>query len=132
MSHPARGAWIETLVGAMVFLRLLRRTPPGVRGLKQKAVIVIPLRVRSHPARGAWIETAVTQLFDTIRGSHPARGAWIETLHPITSKPANLCRTPPGVRGLKRPHLSRVVGLTGSHPARGAWIETAIFAKYYI
>ena len=36
MSHPARGAWIETMVE-----------------------YIEPERAMSHPARGAWIETAL-------------------------------------------------------------------------
>ena len=34
MSHPARGAWIETCKTPKTLLSGKRRTPPGVRGLK--------------------------------------------------------------------------------------------------
>ena len=35
LSHPARGAWIETTEVQRQMAKLTGRTPPGVRGLKQ-------------------------------------------------------------------------------------------------
>ena len=55
-SHPARGAWIETDL-AQPCLDIKGRTPPGVRGLKQVWHEQRADRIESHPARGAWIET---------------------------------------------------------------------------
>lgn len=57
----------------------MRRTPPGVRGLK-------------HPGTG---------VYRSSYKSHPARGAWIETPMKDSSPPKTYGRTPPGVRGLK-------------------------------
>ena len=34
MSHPARGAWIETIPHVNGVRDIKSRTPPGVRGLK--------------------------------------------------------------------------------------------------
>ncbi len=79
MSHPARGAWIETEQPATVWGRTPRRTPPGVRGLKLFVLQLLPYRKKSHPARGAWIETTTSTIFVSDTASHPARGAWIET-----------------------------------------------------
>ena len=36
----------------------------------------------------------------------------------------SVCRTPPGVRGLKHDSPDGYNLVTASHPARGAWIET--------
>ena len=57
----------------------MRRTPPGVRGLKW-------LVANRHAPKS---------------GSHPTRGAWIEILLSIELGGVSLSRTPPGVRGLK-------------------------------
>ena len=59
-------------------LRLARRTPQGVRGLKWMIRTQHHLLMESHPARGAWIEIAGTLKVYTPVVSHPARGAWIE------------------------------------------------------
>ena len=57
-SLPARGAWIETMIGIHT----------------QHAVM-------SLPARGAWIETNAFRITSHLYfGSLPARGAWIETI----------------------------------------------------
>ena len=56
-SHPARGAWIETRQPVLKSCRNYSRTPPGVRGLKLLQLLLYGRRRRSHPARGAWIET---------------------------------------------------------------------------
>ena len=56
-----------------------RRTPRGVRGLKQRESEVYAIKAMSHPARGAWIETPQCLLLPCYRLSHPAWGAWIET-----------------------------------------------------
>ena len=57
VSHPTRGAWIET----------------DLTNAEQKTM-------ESHPTRGAWIETNLPKLMKLVSGSHPTRGAWIETL----------------------------------------------------
>ena len=79
MSHPARGAWIETALVEMLKPGLRGRTPLGVRGLKLQGFPYLRRAVASHPARGAWIETSVLSVINAVQGSHPARGAWIET-----------------------------------------------------
>ena len=57
LSHPARGAWIETENTVSRSSLGESRTPPGVRGLKLAAITgTFPVQM-SHPARGAWIET---------------------------------------------------------------------------
>ena len=58
MSHPARGAWIETRPPMDRRLARARRTPRGVRGLKPPRSSWRAVRWASHPARGAWIETS--------------------------------------------------------------------------
>ena len=100
MSHPARGAWIETLNAHLQNLEEERRTPLGVRGLKQLIEQLDTMSTRSHPARGAWIETLPTPNKAPRAMSHPARGAWIETYTEQSSN-SRLRRTPLGVRGLK-------------------------------
>jgi len=102
LSHPARGAWIET-----------------VRSRSKCSAS------ESHPARGAWIETR-QQLVSrcAATASHPARGAWIETRLRTRSWTCRRSRTPHGVRGLKRHAPVLELDNLGSHPARGAWIET--------
>ena len=57
LSHPARGAWIETKTKKKMNKNEKCRTPPGVRGLKQIDKMQEQARMESHPARGAWIET---------------------------------------------------------------------------
>ena len=79
-SHSARSAWIETSISEVPGFQEHRRTPQGVRGLKQVNVVLASGRFRSHSARSAWIETVQS-------------GA--------TEKQA-LGRTPQGVRGLKQ------------------------------
>ena len=61
-SHPARGAWIETI---------------QTNGNLPKT--------QSHPARGAWIETILDHFPVPDDLSHPARGAWIETIYLLTA-----------------------------------------------
>ena len=46
MSHPTRGAWIETEEAEKAGLPALSRTPPGVRGLK----LVVSVRINGSPA----------------------------------------------------------------------------------
>ena len=57
LSHPVRGAWIETC-----WEECCR-----------------PYRAASHPVRGAWIETWSMNKYLCWSLSHPVRGAWIET-----------------------------------------------------
>ena len=84
MSHPTRGAWIET------------------SAVKQKEA-----PRRSHPTRGAWIETIIRLSKPSPTASHPTRGAWIET-RPASGAYYRRCgRTPPGVRALKRKVLTQ-------------------------
>ena len=152
MSHPARGAWIETALVEMLKPGLRGRTPLGVRGLKLQGFPYLRRAVASHPARGAWIETDGPSVDELRSLSHPARGAWIETPQEFPRCQQNSCRTPLGVRGLKRQNLSVVrlwpgrtpLGVRGlklrrlrcpvyqmqSHPARGAWIETDFEGNY--
>ena len=101
MSHPARGAWIETGRKQLILQSLLSRTPPGVRGLKRTQLPQAVVRTCRTPpgVRGLKHRYQVINL--RYKQSHPARGAWIET-EPGGSSPSRFGRTPPGVRGLKR------------------------------
>ena len=89
------------LLGGMVRLCGMCRTPHGVRGLKYTR----PPH-DSHDAR-----------------SHPTRGAWIEIGLPVLPPWLRWCRTPHGVRGLKLRNPSWSPTAWKSHPTRGAWIE---------
>ena len=40
VSHPARGAWIEIRKTWLIYGKIQRRTPQGVRGLKFFALIL--------------------------------------------------------------------------------------------
>ena len=60
-SRPARGAWVEIDLGGEVSAGNGGRAPQGARGLK----LLMPLDVfadveRSRPARGAWVEIGKT------------------------------------------------------------------------
>ena len=55
-------------------IRILRRTPRGVRGLKPKSKIVCGKIQKSHPARGAWIETRQSCTFSMICIVAPREG----------------------------------------------------------
>ena len=44
---------------------LIRRTPPGVRGLKYAVRREDLLSPESHPARGAWIEISIIHILAT-------------------------------------------------------------------
>ena len=77
-SHPARGAWIETLFFIKIKYISDSRTPPGVRGLKLGTLQSVSSKFRRTPpgVRGLKLILKVTMM-------HVGR------------------RTPPGVRGLK-------------------------------
>ena len=79
----------------------MRRTPRGVRGLKDLLAICSRERCSSHSARGAWIEGKVSTWWLESLKSHSARGAWIEGLHSSEGLASKIRRTPRGVRGLK-------------------------------
>ena len=102
VSHPGRGAWIETVVILNDGIRVVGRTPGGVRGLK-------------HVLNDALLKY-------TSRTPPGVRG-----LKPFSSSSRNRLfrRTPPGVRGLKLCIVYRKIINRMSHPARGAWIETS-------
>ena len=51
-SHPARGAWIEMVVGDFDALAEERRTPQGVRGLKLDAGGGVMERLTVAPRKG--------------------------------------------------------------------------------
>jgi len=57
MSHPSRGAWIETSNYRRIDISVTRRTLRGVRGLKLLRSSCFARVPQSHPSRGAWIET---------------------------------------------------------------------------
>ena len=50
-SHPTRGAWIEINSTYTINVNVARRTPPGVRGLKSRSLILFLAfyRVAPHP-----------------------------------------------------------------------------------
>ena len=125
MSHPARGAWIETHFALEAHHLLGGRTPRGVRGLKRLLTLFYCFALLSHPARGAWIETLPVRASADPPVRRTPRG--VRGLKPFCfySPPsASRSRTPRGVRGLKPlVHHSPPVSQR-SHPARGAWIET--------
>ena len=97
MSHPARGAWIETSGVGLIAWVISRRTPRGVRGLKHLNIEHAQKRMKSHPARGAWIETIR-------RIGHPS----------LRSR-----RTPRGVRGLKPDRIGSSFGKFAVAPRAG-------------
>ena len=105
VSHPARGAWIETISVIPEFMEKVGRTPPGVRGLKHFPLHRLYYLVSRTPpgVRGLKHERGRDAVFS--KASHPARGAWIETLRTRWTRIALCSRTPPG----------------------GAWIETFIW-----
>ena len=105
-SHPARGAWIETLVSIIGMGIAARRTPRGVRGLKRLCLMTCFTFDLSHPARGAWIETVLQVGVYSQERSRTPRG--VRGLKLPMIKPQSIGgyrRTPRGVRGLK--HDSR-------------------------
>ena len=78
-SRPARGAWVEILVGEF-----------------------FTSMITSRPARGAWVEILEYDSEQVISKSRPARGAWVEII--IVGKFCSVevdCRAPQGARGLK-------------------------------
>ena len=80
VSRPARGAWIEIGMIAMLRLTAPSRAPRGARGLKFKALPKAQRHILSRPARGAWIEIQYSYWAYMWNRSRPARGAWIEIL----------------------------------------------------
>ena len=61
VSHPTRGAWIEIPPYSLPSLKITRRTPHGVRGLKSHLAASNHRGRKSHPTRGAWIEIQAHQ-----------------------------------------------------------------------
>src|ERR1019366_4416068 len=124
MSHPTRGAWIETKIESPEISEQRRRTPRGVRGLKRFVAVVVFEAEESHPTRGAWIETLPDGVSNTCRPCRTPRG--VRGLKPVwrarPSCPGS--RTPRGVRGLKLDGGNVNTRIQKSHPTRGAWIET--------
>jgi len=104
LSHPARGAWIETAV----------RYHPGVK-------------LGSHPARGAWIETGFAPVNPAAAAGRTPRGVrGLKREYNPQPTTELACRTPRGVRGLKLQPSASSCAEAVSHPARGAWIETSV------
>ena len=56
MSRPARGAWVEICVLALMLAASICRAPQGARGLKFRHCAAPPRHQQSRPARGAWVE----------------------------------------------------------------------------
>ncbi len=79
LSHPARGAWIETILELCDWI-----------GRK------------SHPARGAWIETSLGKKEKKAPGRRTPLGVRGLKQAAFLSVRSALSRTPLGVRGLKR------------------------------
>ncbi len=75
---PRAGAWIETLMAA-VMVRLLRSPPARGRGLKQGSLRKCRTAYPVAPRAGAWIETTANANHGTTYGVAPRAGAWIET-----------------------------------------------------
>ena len=102
MSHPTRGAWIETSKIAVCKLRTVKSHPTRGAWIETLIVVNPNFFIASHPTRGAWIETIIRLSKPSPTASHPTRGAWIETSNKFLNIIGYLSRTPPGVRGLKR------------------------------
>ena len=79
MSHPARGAWIETHFLLACTAEAMGRTPPGVRGLKQDVSKILSNKTRRTPPGVRGLKQKMRKTEALILVSHPARGAWIET-----------------------------------------------------
>jgi len=104
VSHPTRGAWIETRSKHRIQSSRCR-TPPGVRGLKPcQTKLAYTYACRTPPGVRGLKLYLIRPLLCKFLGSHPTRGAWIET-----------------TRSLKK------MLNYWSHPTRGAWIETSYF-----
>ena len=80
VSHPARGAWIETFLSTSEKPKRVGRTPPGVRGLKRVNEQVDFFFVRRTPPGVRGLKHALTVRLTDFDNR----------------------RTPPGVRGLKQ------------------------------
>ena len=74
VSHPARGAWIETEYKTALDKVYGGRTPLGVRGLKHIMPTTQNIQGASHPARGAWIETKIAVDIDNAHTVAPRSG----------------------------------------------------------
>ena len=73
------GAWIEIFsIINLNRVRVERRTPRWVRGLKLMSGAKLIGKLVSHPTMGAWIEITGVACMHTNRESHPTMGAWIE------------------------------------------------------
>ena len=72
------------------------RTPPGVRGLKPTFLYRPDLFSWSHPTRGAWIETLLGDAKREELQSHPTRGAWIETERRVNTTTLYIVAPHPG------------------------------------
>ena len=125
MSHPTRGAWIETAKFHKYQFNPESRTPHGVRGLKQAVIASIstpPSRRTPHGVRGLKQKMlADEQQTCTSRTPHGVRGLKLKRL---IESGRLLSRTPHGVRGLKHLVKGSVFRDDESPPTRGAWIET--------
>ena len=80
LSHPARGAWIETIIERLGTLRIKGRTPPGVRGLKLSSLLRYSAICCRTPPGVRGLKPLQCQMITSPCESHPARGAWIETI----------------------------------------------------
>ena len=79
------------------------RTPPGVRELKLRVRHAPSSSGASHPTPGGGNLTCFTQGFPLSGwGARPPRGGRIETRCTQGRRACGSCRTPPGVRELKR------------------------------
>ena len=90
------------LLQTLDFLRRLRRSPCGERGLKSPLHLdKKPVFTSSLPVRGAWIEMLYFPLTSLSNSSLPVRGAWIEIASTKSFAATLPCRSPCGERGLK-------------------------------
>ena len=127
-SHPTMGAWIEINLMLSPPLKINRRTPRWVRGLKYNFCIYLLNLHKSHPTMGAWIEICsfFLSLYAYFVAPHDGCVDWNSRLTIFSH--TSLGRTPRWVRGLKFIKEVAVVTLIRSHPTMGAWIE--IYLEY--
>ena len=124
LSHPSRGAWIETQNGRHQPESHQRRTPHGVRGLKRSFQFLSEFTIVSHPSRGAWIETLSGSCHHPREGGRTPHGVRGLKRYFRYAEHMGKGRTPHGVRGLKpQRDLGICQPYRQSHPSRGAWIE---------
>ena len=108
----------------------MRRTPQGVRGLKQCTATGASGFSHCRTPQGVrGLKLHPPLLSHPRRMSHSARSAWIETTVIYPTGAVETSRTPQGVRGLKLLFYCCGGFTPLSHSARSAWIETRLYTR---